>query len=103
MKALPYLLWMPLAGCLILPLGCAGHKASPRTAHLLDDKVISERVEVALREASPGDFRDVHVDTTNALVRLSGSAPNAQSKQAAERIAKGVQNVREVENEIEVR
>lgn len=64
MKALRRVLWVPLGVCLGLSLGCAGHKTSPRTAHLLDDKVISERVEVALREASPADFRNVHVDTS---------------------------------------
>ncbi len=93
--------WGLCAG-LVLFTGCAGHHTSSRTAHLLDDKVITDRVEAALRQASSSNFSNVRVDTADAVVTLSGSVPNLQTKEKAIRVAKGVQNVREVDNKIQV-
>ncbi len=94
--------WWLCAG-LGLFVGCAGHRTSPRTAHLLDDKVITERVEVALHQVSPHTFSKVHVDTSGAVVTLSGSVPSLPAKEKASRIAQNVEKVRGVANELQVR
>lgn len=102
MKSFPRWAGRGLCSGLILFAGCAGPRTSPSTAHLLDDKVITERVEVALQQ-SPQVFSKVQVDTVGAVVTLKGSVPNLEAKQRASQIAKSVQKVRKVDNEILVR
>ncbi len=92
-----------LCANLIVLAGCAGHRTNSRTADLLDDKVITERVEVALQRASPRTFSKVQVDTAGAVVTLKGSVANPQAKEKASRIAENVQKVRKVDNEIQIR
>ncbi len=102
MKTFPRWTWWGLCVGLVLFAACAAQHTSPRTDRMLDDKVIAERVEVALREASASDFSDVQVHTTNAVVTLHGSVHSRQAKEKAAEAAKGVQNVRRVDNEIQV-
>ncbi len=102
-KGFPTLAWLGLCASLVLFAGCAGHRTDPRTANLLDDKVITERVEVALKRASPPCFAQVRVDTARAVVTLRGFVPNPQAKEQASQIAQGVQKVRQVDNELQVR
>ncbi len=96
-------LWW-LCACLVVSSGCVSHRTSPRTARLLDDKVITERVEVALQRSSRVFSKvQVQVDTVGGVVTLRGSVPNLQTKEKASQVAEGVQKVREVDNEIQVR
>ena len=89
-----------LCAGVILVAGCASHHTSSRTAHLLDDKVVSERVKVALRRASPAAFEKVQIDTADGVVTLSGSVPNLGLKTKAAQIARSVQKVRDVDNRL---
>lgn len=83
--------------------GCAGHHTSPQTARMLDDKVIGERVEMALRRVSPAEFSNVQVHSADAVVTLNGSVHSLQAKERASQISKSVEKVRKVDNEIQVR
>ena len=49
------------------------------------------------------DASSIHVETLNGTVMLSGFAKNATEKSTAESIARGVNGVKSVKNEIAVR
>ncbi len=94
-----------LHGCAAAVLGGAG------TAVLVaEDRrtvgTVTEDQGIELKAASRiGDrFRDVHVNITsyNRMVLLTGEAPDAATRSEIERVARAVENVRGVYNEIAV-
>lgn len=67
---------------------------------------ITEDQGIELRASSRLDdrLRTAHINVTayNRLVLLTGEVPNAAAREEAERIARGVENVRGVYNELQV-
>ncbi len=61
-------------------------------------------VQGFLRDRFDDRLRSAHINSTsyNRLVLLSGEVPNAAARDDAERIARGVENVRGVYNELQV-
>ena len=100
-------LW--LVGCLslsaavtILP-GCAGNKYDRSTGEYIDDKALAMRVKHALHENSEYKLSGVDVQSFRNNIQLSGFVDTEQQKQEAADIARKVQNVRSVENNITVK
>jgi osmotically-inducible protein OsmY len=83
--------------------GCAGDKYNRSTGEYIDDKGISMRVKSALNDNSEYKFDDVNVTTFRGTVQLSGFVNNSAQKSKAAQIAKTVQGVREVDNNISVK
>jgi osmotically-inducible protein OsmY len=98
-----------LAVCLTAPMaavvlsGCAGDKYNRSTGEYIDDKGISMRVKSALNDNSEYKCDDVNVTTFRGTVQLSGFVNNSAQKSKAAQIAKTVQGVREVDNNISVK
>ena len=95
------------AGILLLTLtGCGmweGRKAreSGRTVtEYQSDKATSDRVEDALERASVYKFPDVHVQTFQGHVQLSGFVQTDAQKRAAEKIAQETPGVDQVINNL---
>ena len=67
----------------------------------LSDTALTAKVKA--RFAGDSRLKDSHIEvhTTNAMVTLSGSAPNSDASEAAEQLALGVNGVKDVDNEIE--
>lgn len=84
-----------LCGLMVL-MGCASHHISSKSSRLLDDKVITDRVQTYLRQASSSLFAHVRVKTADGIVTLTGSVPNRSAEVQASRIASGVEEVRKV-------
>ncbi len=87
----------------LLPLiltGCFLHHHKQIGASMLDDKVTTERVEASLKR-SP-DLQQVHVATTNGVVTLSGHVRTDAEKQKAEQLAKSVERMTKLQDEIQV-
>jgi osmotically-inducible protein OsmY len=85
---------------LLIAFGCGG--ANLRKSHegaLLDNKVLQQRVEAALRREGK-DFQKVHVAADGGTVTLSGSVASTQARGRAEAISRGVYGVEKTENEI---
>lgn len=100
------MLCLVLASCLSpwLLAGCVGgHHPSSRTVALLDDKVIQDNVKASLKHASATAFSQVQVVSANGVVTLSGSVPDDATKAKAAQIASQVPQVRQVENNLQVR
>ena len=81
-----------MAGCMSSPDRSAGRA--------LDDKMISSKVKGALNDAPVYKFNDVKVATYKGVVQLSGFVDTEEQKQKASEIAKRVEWVGDVVNNI---
>ncbi|GAM97224.1 21 kDa hemolysin precursor [alpha proteobacterium U9-1i] len=66
----------------------------------IDDATASQEVKTRLLAADSVGFAEVDVEVANGSLLLSGVAPSEQHKQAAEMIARNIQSVDNVYNEI---
>jgi osmotically-inducible protein OsmY len=101
------LLACPLAGCAPVLIGAAAGGAytsleDRRTAGVqIDDEGIELRVGNRISDRF-GDRAHVSVTSYNRSVLLTGEAPDAASREEAERIARAVPGVQGVANELEI-
>ena len=89
-----------------LPLGMIGcatgdSDSSERTAgQYIDDKVLVQRVKGALGDSKVYKFDDVKVNTYKGTVQLSGFVESDEQKKQATEIARNVEGVYNVQNNI---
>ena len=96
-----------LAASVLLALGgIAGCASSPNdraTGQMVDDSALTARVKTALgREASLGTAMNVNVTTYRGVVQLAGFVDSQDIAERAETIAKGVEGVHSVKNDLHV-
>jgi osmotically-inducible protein OsmY len=82
---------------------CAGTPNRESTGEVIDDSVITTKVKTALVSDKRVSAMDVSVETFKGRVLLSGYVRSPEERQAAERIARNVAGVKEVNNKIAVR
>lgn len=98
-----------LALCLGLPTlailntGCAGDRYNRSTGEYIDDKSLTSRVKDALSDNGEYKFDDVNVTVFRGTVQLNGFTNTSDQKSKAGEIAKGVQGVKDVVNNITVK
>jgi hyperosmotically inducible protein len=84
--------------------GCvAGDRYNRSTGEYIDDKSIKSRVTEALNDNPEYKFEVVNVTSFKGTVQLSGFVDTWAQKLNAAKIAKQVQGVRDVENDITVK
>ncbi|HEV2694817.1 MAG TPA: BON domain-containing protein [Verrucomicrobiae bacterium] len=83
--------------------GCAGDRYHQSTGEAIDDHAISMRVKSALGNDNEYKYEGVSVTTFKGTVQLSGFVDTHAQKSKAATIAKGVEGVRDVENNITVK
>lgn len=80
--------------------GCAGNQNASSFGQYIDDKALQRQVRVAL-ENNPGyDFSEVNVDVHSGAVQLTGLVDTSGQKSRASEVAKNVQFVTTVKNDI---
>lgn len=86
-------------------VGCAtddtdrdSHKRS--AGRYIDDKMLIGKVKGALDDNAVYKFPDVKVNTYNGTVQLTGFVDTMEQKRKAEEIARNVQGVAAIQNEI---
>ena len=92
--------------CLVLTvamLGCAGDRTSKSTGQVIDDNAIAAKVKSALIADPEVKGTQVNVDVFKGTVQLSGFVDNAANAQKAVRIARSVEGVTEVRNNLVVK
>jgi hyperosmotically inducible protein len=82
--------------------GCAGNRYDRSTGEYIDDKSVDSRVKDALHDNAEYKFDGVQVACFKGTVQLSGFVDSEAQKYNASKIAKTVQGVRDVENNITV-
>ncbi len=83
--------------------GCAVSRGQESMGAYVDDAGITTLVKARMAESKLVSASSISVETLNGTVMLSGFAKNSTEKSEAERIARGVNNVKVVKNEIAVR
>jgi hyperosmotically inducible protein len=108
-KAFPAAQVLGLALCLgALPLltlvtGCAGDRYHQSTGEAIDDHGISMRVRSALSNDAEYKYEGIDVKTFKGTVQLSGFVDTHAQKSRAASLAKEVEGVKEVENNVIVK
>ena len=91
---------LPLA---TMVTGCAGDRYHQSTGEAIDDRGISMRVKSALSNDAEYKYEGVEVKTFKGTAQLSGFVDKSAQKSRAGTIAKGVEGVKDVENNITVK
>lgn len=91
------------AAVLIGATGCAVSRGQQTVGGYVDDAGITTLVKSRMLEDKQVAGTSISVETLNGTVMLSGFAKSATEKMAAERIARGVNGVKMVQNEIAIR
>lgn len=97
---------MGLLGCLnlsILMLGCAGGPQSESFGEYVDDSVISTKVKTALLRDPEVSGMDINVTTFKGRVQLNGLVNDAQQIEQATQLAREVNGVVAVENNLSIK
>lgn len=98
-----------LAACLgmatsvAMVTGCAGDRYHESTGESIDDTSITAHVKSALSNDGEYKFDGVKVTTFKGVVQLSGFVDNRDQKSRAVTLAKGVENVKDVQDNISVK
>ena len=88
---------------LLTATGCAVTRGQETVGAYIDDAGITTLVKTRMIENKQVDAASIKVETLNGTVMLSGFAKNSTEKSTAESIARGVNGVKMVKNEIAVR
>lgn len=91
------------AAVLLTATGCAVTRGQETVGAYVDDTGITTLVKSRFIENKQVDAAAISVETLNGTVMLSGFAKSSAERMTAENIARGVNGVRMVKNEIAVR
>src|SRR4051794_30616650 len=80
--------------------GCAGDRYTQSTGERIDDKADSSRVKKALAADTQYKYDAITVQTFKGVVQLSGFVNSRDQKNRAGDLAKKVEGVKEVQNNI---
>lgn len=86
-----------------LSVGCAATSTHESTGQYVDDSTITTKVKAAFAGDDVVKAFDVHVNTYQGEVQLSGFVDIPEQKSRAEMLAKNVAGVRSVKNSIQVK
>ena len=82
--------------------GCASEPTSRSTGKVFDDAAITAKVKTALARDREVPAHDVNVTTYRGMVELSGFVENEHVAQKAADIARNVDGVRQVYNDLHI-
>lgn len=91
------------AVALLTITGCAVTRGQETVGAYVDDATITTSIKARFIDNKDVDASSIKVETLNGTVMLSGFAKNMTEKSTAESIARRVNGVKSVKNEIAVR
>lgn len=91
------------AVALLTASGCAVTRGQETVGAYVDDTAITTSVKARFVENKQVDASNIRVETLNGIVMLSGFAKSATERTTAESIARAVNGVKAVKNEIAIR
>jgi len=87
---------------LLTATGCAVSRGQQTTGAYIDDSAITAKVKAAFVDSKAVDASSISVETLNGTVMLSGFAKSETERSTAGKIAKGVEGVKAVKNQLVV-
>ena len=104
MKKLHHILkLLACIGLLAAFLGCAATQTHESTGQYVDDSVITTKVKAAIFDEATLKTLQINVKTFKGVVQLSGFVDSAQSVTKAGEVARRVEGVNEVKNDLVVK
>ena len=89
---------------LMLSFGaCAATQTSESTGQYIDDTTITTKVKTRLLEETGGKVVNIHVETNKGTVQLSGFVDSPDTIEKAVAVARRVEGVRSVDNDLHLR
>jgi len=98
-----YRTWPVIAALLLALAGCAGTGTQESTGEYLDNSVITAKVKSAFVRDEQVGALDIKVTTFKSEVQLSGFADSQAEIDRAVEIARGVEGVKSVKNNIQLK
>lgn len=95
--------WFTLASLSFLLAACSATDTTRSTGEYTDDTAITARVKLALVNDEEVSALDVNVETFRGVVQLSGFADSREMANRAATVARGVEGVKDVRNDIRIR
>jgi osmotically-inducible protein OsmY len=92
-----------IASSLVMASGCAVTRDQQTAGAYIDDSVITATVKTRMLDNPDVAGTSITVETLNGTVMLSGFAKSTLERTTAERIARDVEGVKSVKNEVVVR
>ena len=92
-----------MAVVLLTATGCAVTRGQETVGAYIDDSTITTQIKARFVDNTQVSAAAISVETLKGVVLLSGFAKNATEKMTAEKIARGVNGVQSVKNEISIR
>lgn len=83
--------------------GCAGTPIRESTGEYIDNAAITARVKTALISDPVAKARDISVESFRGTVQLSGFVNSAEEKARAEQVARGIEGVVTVQNNLAIK
>jgi osmotically-inducible protein OsmY len=83
--------------------GCASQPTSRSTGRFVDDAAITAKVKTALARDPDVSALDVNVTTYRGVVQLSGFVDDQNQVRKAEQVARGIDGVKDVQNDVRVK
>jgi hyperosmotically inducible protein len=84
-------------------LGCAGSPTQESTGEYLSDTWITTKVKAALIDDSIVKATEVNVETFKGAVQLSGFVSSAEAMNQAVVVARGIEGVTSVKNDMRIK
>lgn len=103
MKKIKALLSFSLAILLVSVLGCAGTAKQESTGEYVDDSLITTKVKTAIFNEPSLKVAEINVETFKGTVQLSGFVKSQADASKAVEVARGVNGVKSVKNDIRLK
>jgi osmotically-inducible protein OsmY len=84
-------------------LGCASSKTQEGTGQYVDDSVITTKVKAAILGEPGLKVAEINVETFKGVVQLSGFVNSRQDIDAAVKVARSVNGVTSVKNDMQLK
>ena len=92
-----------IAALMLSALGCASQSEPQSPGAYMDDSWITTKVKTAILNEPSLKVMQINVETYKGVVQLSGFVDNAASQAKAVEIARSVQGVTSVKNDLRLR
>lgn len=83
--------------------GCAATRTQKSVGETIDDGAITAKVKAALIGDPVAEARNINVDTRRGVVQLNGFVESANGRTEAVKVAKNVDGVKKVENNLKLK
>jgi osmotically-inducible protein OsmY len=92
-----------LLGAVMGSAACAPTRTQQAPGEYVDDSVLTTKVKAALVDDPITKARQISVETYRGTVQLSGFVDNKEERATATKVARSVQGVTEVKNDLEIK